>query len=333
MENTEELFKVISGDASAENKQSVLSNLDEEIDSKLEYNNLKNVSALLASEKEMPSYHLEQLYINFQQKLNSRESSFKLNTYLKYAAIFIFAAGISSLYFYYQNESKPVQTTNLFNTSVVSENGQRSKVILPDSSVIWLNSGTQLTYNSDFGHKNRDIKLTGQALFQVTKNKKLPFIVNCNELKVKVLGTRFDIDAYPTDENIRVALQTGSVELLHSKNETFHYHLIPGEMAQFNNNSEKVVIHEVNMDRITAWTDGILYFNDSPMKEVLVKLERKYNIDIEVKNTKIYKSVFTATIKNETLEEIFKSIDYSCSVDCRIIRGVVRDVKTKVIIR
>ena len=104
-------------------------------------------------------------------------------------------------------------------------------------------------------------------------------------------------------------------------------------MAQFDAHSGKLVIQDVNIDRITAWTDGILYFNDSPMKEVLIQLERKYNITIDVKNPEIYNSVFTATIKNETLEEIFKTIEYSCSISCKIIRGEERDVKTKVIIQ
>ncbi len=333
MKNQEELFKVISGDADAETEQSVLSSLNEENSSKQEFNRLKNAWALLASKKEMPSYQIEQLYLNFQQKLNARKRSFKLNTYLKYAAVFILAIGISSLYFYYQNENQSAQSSKLLNTSVVAEDGQRSKVILPDSSVVWLNSGTQLIYNSNFGNTNRNINLVGQAFFQVTKNKKLPLVVSCDDLKIKVLGTMFDVNAYSGDENISVTLQSGSVELLNSNDESFRYKLVPGEMAKFNSHSKKVVISEVNVERLTAWTDGILYFNDSPMKEVLIKLERKYNIDIEVLNPQINQSVFTATIKNETLEEIFKSIEYSCSVHCKIIRGVERDAKTKVIIR
>lgn len=332
MENTKDLFNVIAGNATSETKRSVLSNLNEENGSKEEYNQLKNAWALLASEKEMPSYQVEELYLNFQRQLKSRRISFKLNTYLKYAAIFILAVGISSLYFYYQNNSEMQKATASFNTLVVAENGQRSKVILPDSSVVWLNSGSQFSYNSNFGKTNREIKLVGQAFFQVTKNKLLPLVVSCNDLKVKVLGTRFDVNAYPNNENISVALQSGSVELLHSTNESFHYRIVPGEMAQFDSHSEKVLIHEANIDRITSWTDGILYFSDSPMKEVFIQLERKYNIDIEVTNYKIYQSVFTATIKNETLEEIFRSIAFSCSVRCQIIRGVDRDVKTKVII-
>lgn len=334
MKNTENIFRVVVGDVEDETKHSILSSIDLGKDSKEEYNRLKNAWALLASEKEMPSYQVEELYLNFQQQLNSRKRSFKLNanSYLKYAAIFILSIGLSSLYFYYQNDNQISRTSQLFDTSVVAENGQRSKIILPDSTLVWLNSGTKVTYNNNFGYNNREIKLIGQAYFQVTKNTEIPLVVHCNELKVKVLGTRFDVNAYSNNETINVALQSGSVELLHSKNKSFQYDLVPGEMAQYDIHSEKVVVNEANVGRITAWTDGILYFNDSPMKEVLIQLERKYNIIIEVKNPKIYNSVFTATIKNETLEEIFRSIGYSCSVRYRIVRGEERGVKTKITI-
>lgn len=334
MKNTEDIFKVITGNAEADMKRSVLSTLNGDKNSKDEYNRLKNTLALLASEKEMPSDQVEELYRNFQQQLNSRKQSDKLNvySYLKYAAILIFAVSISSLYFYYQNKNQISNNSRLFDTSVVAENGQRSKVILPDSSVVWLNSGSKITYNNNFGFTNREIKLIGQAFFQITKNKKIPLIVSCFDLKVKVLGTRFDVNAYSTNEELSVTLLSGSVELLHSNNESFQNKIVPGEMAQFDIHSGKVVVHKVNVDRITAWTDGILYFNDSPMEKVLTQLERKYNIDIEVKNPKIFKSLFTATIKNETLEEIFRSIEYSCSVHCKIVRGEERDTKTKVII-
>lgn len=333
MDTTEDIFKVIAGNANSETKRVVLSNLNEQNGSKEEYNRLKNAWALLASEKEMPAYQVEELYLNFQRQLKSRRPSFNLIAAVKYAAIFILAVGISSLYFYYQNSSQIQKATASFNTLVVAEDGQRSKVILPDSSVVWLNSGTRLSYNSNFGSTNREIRLVGQAFFQVTKNKLLPLVVSCSDLKVKVLGTTFDVNAYPGNENISVALQAGSVELLHSTNESFHYKLVPGEMAQFDTHSEKVVIYEANIDRITAWTDGILYFNDTQMKDVLIQLERKYNITIDVKNRNIYNSVFTATIKNETLEEIFKSIEYSCSIRCKIIKGEERDVKTKIVIQ
>lgn len=334
MANTQDIFKVITGNAEAETKQSVLSNLNEEKVSKDEYNRLKNAWALLNSERQMSSYQVEELYLSFQQQLDIRKRLFKLNvySYFKYAAVFFLAIGLSTLFSYFQNNGQSQNNSRLFVTSIVAEDGQRSKIVLPDSSVVWLNSGTQLTYNNNFGNTNREIKLIGEAFFQVTKNTNLPLIVSCNDLKVQVLGTRFDVNAYSNSESISVALQSGSVELRHSKNDSFQYKLIPGEMAQYNTHSGKVVINKVNVGRFTAWKDGILYFNDSPMKEVFTQLERKYNIVIEVKNPKIYNSIFTATIKNDSLEEIFRSIEYSCSVRCKIVRGEKKDEKIKVII-
>lgn len=333
MSKTEDIFKVVVGNAEADTKQSVLSSLDEEQESKDEYNRLKNSWALLASEKEMSSYQIENLYLDFKDQLISkkRTQAPALNSLLKYAAIFIFAIGLTTLYFHYKNSNTVSEESGLFNTSIIAENGQQSKIILPDSSVVWLNSGTTVTYSSNFAIQNREIQLSGQAFFQVTKNKEIPFIVNCDNLKVKVLGTRFDVNAYLNTGKINVGLESGSIELLHSKNESFHYKIVPGEMAQYDIQTSNIITRKVNIDQVISWKDGILYFKDSPMKEVFMILERKYNIDIVVKNPSVYKSVFTATIKNETvLEEVFKSIEYACSVHCTIIRCSDKSVKTKV---
>ncbi|HEY3369909.1 MAG TPA: FecR domain-containing protein [Prolixibacteraceae bacterium] len=286
----------------------------------------------MASEKEMSSYQVENLYLGFKDRLNSKKFNSKLNvnSLLKYAAIFIFAIGLSTFYFHSQNTHSVLKGSGLFNTSIVAENGQRSKIILPDSSVVWLNSGTIVTYSSNFAIQNREIKLSGQAFFQVVKNKLMPFIVNCDDLQVKVLGTKFDVNAYPNTGTVSVALESGSVELLHSKRESFHYKIVPGEMAQYDVQSSNVVVNDVDIEQVMAWKDGVLYFKGSPMKEVLMKLERKYNIDIDVKNPSVYKSVFTATIKNETLDEVFKSIEYACSIHCKIIRSSDQSIKTKV---
>jgi len=332
MKNTEDILKIVSGETNPTTEQSVLLGLNDKDGSRQEYNHIKNAWALLASENRMSDYRIEGLYKDFQKQINSKKRLFKLKTLLKYAAIFILTVGISLICFYQQNDGFVAKTSKSFNTSVVAENGQQSKVVLPDSSVVLLNSGTQLTYNSNFGYTNRDIILTGQAFFHVTKNKILPFVVSCNEIKIKVFGTRFDVNAYPSNKNIKVSLQSGSVELLNSKKNSFHYNLVPGEMAQFDKHTEKIVINKVNIGRVIAWTDGIIYFNNSPMREVLIHLERKYNIEIKVNNHKIFQSVFTAKIKNQNIEEIFKSIDYSCSVNSRIIKSDEEGVKTKVFI-
>ena len=334
MKHTEDIFNVVAGNSDTKTKRITFEKIDREDDSKDEYNRLKNTWALLACEKEMPAYKVEEMYLDFKQQLDLRKPGRRINIalYLKYAAIILVTIGLTSILFYTQNFGLFKNHEQVHHTTVVAENGQRSKVILPDSTVVWLNSGTTITYNSDFARKNRDIKLVGQAFFQVTRNRDLPMLVSCGDLWVKVLGTRFDVNGYNTNKAIEVSLSSGSIELLHSNDEKFICKLSPGEKAEYNVKSGNVSVQTVNLDRVAAWIDGILYFNDSPMRDVLEQLERKYNIEIEVKYPQIYKSVFTATIKNESLEEIFKSIEYSCLVRCQIVRGKEDTLKTKVII-
>lgn len=334
MKNTDDILQTVTGNLKGDAKKAVLSQLDEDQPAREEFRKIKNAWALASSTKEMPDYQIENLYLNFKKRLATKQKTFRLSSYdlLKYAAVFIFAVGLSSLFFYSEphffSDRKPAQHI----TTVIADNGQVSKIILPDSSVVWLNSGTQITYNTNFAVNNREINLSGQAFFQVTRNKKIPLKVFCNNLEVKVLGTKFDVSAYPDDKNIRVALESGKVEMLNTKIKSFRYELKPGEMAQYDKFSENVSLKKVNLQKFTSWKDGVLIFRDDPMYEVIAKLKRRYDINIEVGQPDIYKSVFTATIKNETLEEIFKSIGFSCSVRYKIIRGENLNTRTKVIL-
>lgn len=320
------------GTLKGDRKNEILSQLDKNVKEKKEYRKVKNAWALASTKKKMPDYQLENLYLDFRQKLAKEQKTRRLNTsgYLKYAAVFILAIGLSSLFFYFQPQH--LSDLNTQYTTAIAEHGQISKIILPDSSVVWLNSGTTIAYNNNFAVNNREIKLSGQAFFDVTKNKKIPLQVFCNKLEVKVLGTKFDVSAYPEDKNIHVFLESGKVEILNPVEKSFHYELNPGEMTRYDKSSKHLSLRKNFSNQFTAWKDGVLIFRDEPMSEVIPKLQRRYDIDIEVAQSDIYESVFTATIKNETLEEIFKSISYACSVQYQIIKGENLNSKTKIIL-
>ena len=334
MKNTDDILQTVMGNLKGDAKKAVLSQLDEDQSARDEFRKIKNAWALVSSTKKMPEYQVEHLYLDFKKRLAARPKTVRLNSYsvLKYAAVFILAIGISSLFFYSQSHFFSPQRLEIHYTTVFADNGQISKILLPDSSVVWLNSGTKITYNTNFAVNNREIKLVGQAFFKAAKNKKIPLKVFCNNIEIKVLGTRFDVCAYPNDKNINVVLESGKVEILNPKIKSFSYELNPGEMAQYDTLSGNVSMKKVNLERFTSWKDGILIFRDDPMSDVLVKLKRRYDLDIEVGNSDIYKSVFTATIKNESLEDIFKSIGFSCSVRYKIIRGENLNTRTKVIL-
>ncbi len=249
------------------------------------------------------------------------------------AASFIALVGmIGILYFLSSDYPKTNERSNLY-TSVSTENGQRSKVVLPDSSIVWLNSGTTLSYSVDFSGQNRKVILNGQAFFHVTHKKNHPFSVQANGLIVKVLGTKFDVNSYSEEDEIAVVLESGKVELTLQESESFFYTMKPGERATFNlTDNTAMNLSLVDASVYSSWKDGKLIFRNSPMNVVLEKLRRWYNVDIQITDPEIYKSIFSGTIKNESYQEIFRLIGVASHVDCRIVHNYDKEVKPQIII-
>ena len=331
MKNLNDILNVITGNIDTEGKRDVYSDVKGDSDAKDLFKKAKITWALMSSARKMPDYKVEESYRALHARIFEKHSSYKLNSYFRYVAVLILVVGISALTFYLGKQNSVSPDSGLKYTSVVADRGQISKVILPDSSVIWLNSGTTLTYDNNYSYRNRNLNLSGQAFLEVKKNKNLPLVVASGNLRVKVLGTRFDVNAYPDDNIIKVTLESGNVELLNSTDKSFRYKLNPGQMAEFKPQSGRVEIKTVESQNYTNWKDGELIYVDSPMAEVLKRLERKFNIEIEVVNPNVYKSVFNANFKNESLKEILDYIQFSCPVTYRLIPGK-GNTQTKVIL-
>jgi ferric-dicitrate binding protein FerR (iron transport regulator) len=154
-------------------------------------------------------------------------------------------------------------------------------------------------------------------------------VVQCNEIKVEVLGTTFDVSNYPENRNISVVLESGSVKLNDSKQA---YMLKPGEKADYNVNAKSIDIDEVDIQKYTSWKDGRLIFRNDPMEIVIKELARWYNIEIEVKDPEVYNSIFTGSVSNEDYSRIFELIEYTCPVHCEIINNINPDNIPKIIL-
>lgn len=322
MMDINKIWGIVVGDSNEADKQLVLAELEQDKEAQKVYNELKNIWALLSSTKEMPLAEANEMYSRFKKQLPSASNNrrMRLSNLFKYAAIFILGVMITSLSIYFTERKGWMGSDKEFIQTVVADKGQISKVILPDSSVVWINSGSKITYNSKFARNNRKIELVGQAFFHAAHNEKIPFVVDVNGFLVKVLGTKFDVNAYSGEKNIRVVLESGRVELCQSSNHDFKYTLSPGEMATFNLEDKKLTIDKVKPELFSSWKEGVLIFRDKPMTEVLDELQRRYNIDIEVKDHDIYKSVFTARLSDEPLDKVLKSMEFSCSLKATIIR-------------
>lgn len=200
--------------------------------------------------------------------------------------------------------------------------GKRFELQLSDGTRVHLNSGTTLKYPVKFiANQNRQVFLEGEAFFDVAKDKKHPFIVNANDLNIRVLGTHFNVSNYPEDELTDVVLVEGSVGLFKS-NETFdvtkNILLKPGFLGSFNKINSQIASKEVNTDFYTSWMKGYLSFRNMKFKDIAKKLERHYNITIVNQNSKLDEEKFYANFNDEPIEKVLSYINEIHSIQYKI---------------
>lgn len=186
--------------------------------------------------------------------------------------------------------------------------GREFDLVLSDGSKVRLNSGSSIKYPVSFlKGQDRKVFLKGEAYFDVTTDKAHPFIVNVDEMNIRVLGTQFNLSYYPEDEDISTVLVEGAVVLykeganMESNTTT---QLVPGQRAAWNKTHNTMTVNEVDTNIYTAWKDGYLLFKASPFYNIRAKLERHFNISIEDRSGRLENQIYTATFRNETIEEI-----------------------------
>ena len=149
----------------------------------------------------------------------------------------------------------------------IAESGQKSTLVLPDGTKVWLNSDSRLRYPDTFGKRNRTVQLTGEAYFEVAKDKRRPFLVEAGEVNIRVLGTTFNIKAYPDENEIETILLEGSIELtarLDAKSALKPVIMEPGQSLRFNKVENKLQHIPFDKEEVLGWTNNRLIFrNDS----------------------------------------------------------------------
>ncbi len=233
------------------------------------------------------------------------QKSRKMEQFFRVAAIFFFVISLGSMAWYFTHQPQTIPETY---TSVIAENGQIAKVELPDGSMVWLNAGSKMTYNNFFSAKNRKVTLTGEAYFDVTKNGTIPLVVDCNGLQVKVLGTRFNINAYDVGVMAEVVLEEGAVELINTNTNASFYQMKPGERVKVNLQNRHYSAGMVNTVRYTSWRGGIVNIYDLSIENLVKRLEKRYNQQFELA-PEVKELRYTFTIENEPLEDVLKLME------------------------
>lgn len=201
--------------------------------------------------------------------------------------------------------------------------GMRGYFTLPDSTQVYLNSGSTITYPVRFDGNERNVLLVGEAYFKVTRNEQQPFVVSTSndQLRVKVYGTEFNVQAFKNESAVYTTLVEGSVALQY-KNSTgtfFERRLKPSERAIYSLSKHKVAVQQVNAEVEKAWIDGKLIFKDTPMPEVLRRLALHYNVKFEVADKSIYQHRFTGVFQGRPLSQVLNYITISSNIAYSII--------------
>ncbi len=192
----------------------------------------------------------------------------------------------------------------LFNTLTIP-NGKQFQLRLSDGTDVHLNAGSSLRYPVNFSTTgSRQVFLTGQAYFKVSKDRSRPFIVKAEELDIEVLGTEFNVSAYMEDENIDVVLVEGAVSLEGDGTGNGPTKLSPGQKGSFGHASKIINVNQVNTALYTSWRQGHLVFRNVTFDNILKKLERHYNIEIENGNRALGNEIFNASFNKVGIEEI-----------------------------
>lgn len=186
--------------------------------------------------------------------------------------------------------------------------GMRSSIVLSDGTRVILNAGTTLSYPAAFVSSQREVKVNGEAFFEVSHDKDHPFIVSAENVKVKVLGTKFNVKAYKEDDHIEVTLTEGKVGVGLGEHHDMMY-ISPGQQALFNKMKQSFSKYEVNLDYYTSWKEGKFYFKSATFLEIAKQLERRFNVHISVEPAKLQRTVFSGDfVRGENLEQILRII-------------------------
>lgn len=177
------------------------------------------------------------------------------------------------------NKSK---TGSTFNQLIIPY-GRTSQVTLTDGTRVFLNAGSRLVYPEVFAGSTREVMLSGEAFFDVKVDTKSPFIVQTSDLRIRVLGTRFNLSAYPSDNFVEAVLTSGKISLARNDAGFFDkpVELVPGQLASFNRKTMETSIRIVDTDNYTLWTEGVVKFESTHLNRILKRLERYYNVNFQ----------------------------------------------------
>ena len=259
-------------------------------------------------------YDKDKAFENFRNRVESQKEiqstsrrGFSLSALWRYAAVvaIIIAVGCIS---YWQGEVNVKDTSA--DISVEAPLGSKTKLYLPDGTLVWLNAGSRMTYSQGFGVDNRKVELEGEGYFEVKRNEKIPFFVKTKDLQLQVLGTKFNFRDYPEDHEVVVSLLEGKVGLNNLLREEKEAVLSPDERAVLNKANGLLTVESVTASNASQWTDGYLFFDEELLPDIAKELERSYNVKIHIANDSLKTFRFYGNFvrREQNIQEVLEAL-------------------------
>jgi transmembrane sensor len=227
--------------------------------------------------------------------------------FLKVAAILLLSL-MAGLFTYHQLQ--PSKQGLVSYTTISTKAGERKTVTLPDSSRISLNNQSSIRFASKFEQKIRSVSLSGEAFFEVQHDAARPFIVRTGKLHIQVLGTAFDVKAFPDETWSKVTVASGKVGVYSKAGEPTQM-LLPGEALTYDQENKQFNLQKVQAEDLHAWQQGILLFKGENLREIARQLERWYGVKISIPDVKLQRERFNIKQNNESLCHVLESLSQS----------------------
>ena len=267
------------------------------------------------STDEMPRDVQERMYRRLSRELDEKKTktillrsrfSWKVWPQIAVACIII----VLGLVNYRMNDKQKQLSTQNF--TVLAEKGQRAFITLPDSTKVWLNSDTKISYPADYGLKERNVTLVGEAYFEVAKNPDKRFIVEAKGMQVEALGTSFNVNAYQNDNKIIASLFSGSVRVSYDRHVAI---LKPHESVKVDLlNRSFSRYKDESMQNIALWRKNEITFDGESLEEITHIMSRLYNTTICIEDESLKKVCYIGTIRNNNLENFIDIINLTTPV-------------------
>ncbi|MBC9796149.1 FecR family protein [Sinomicrobium weinanense] len=227
---------------------------------------------------------------NFRAKTKKRRRNYRVTAVAAALVVILFSSVI------FLDRSAGNETSSAFST----RSAEQKDFTLPDGSKIYLNAESTLEVSPGFNRETRTVKLNGEAFFDVARNEQVPFIVETPDgIKVKVLGTSFNIKSYKDNKTIETTLVTGKVEIYKADRETPSAILAPRQKAIFRKHEKDIRVKQVATEAITSWKEGVLAFDNTPLNSVVKDIERWYGISVRIEDHTIEDYTFSGKFRKQ----------------------------------